>query len=896
MKNSIIVLFMVAVVLIASTAIAEIPQVITYMGQLNNSDGEPLTGDYQITFTVWNDPAASNPGTNRVWTSGERTVTVTDGLFSYDLGSAVQLPHDVATDTLRWLGIKVGADSEITPRTKLTSVFYSYHALRADSVLSIDGATFGEISGGAVIAGLVAGGMVEAGDFVLPPGAVTGYVLTSDANGQGTWQATSGGNNGWTDDGNTIRLNTDTDSIGIGTINPSAKVEVVDGDGDIALLGDDDAAMTGINKNGHYGQLGNDTVGVFGSCAVNNNYGYIGSENHAAFFKDGWGNTAYIGGYGMQVMQVNYTDAIEVNIGGNSFGVWAQTKPTMDFSGALVSPSDGGSGVSGSCYLSGITNGKLGTPEAGVFGSSTSEWAGYFDGDVVVESGLVGIGETSPTALLHLGGTPGLDGIKFPDGTLQTTAGDSKWTVADSILYTENYLGISKGGADNYYSGDSAQTIVNLGVACTTLGYYHTNINGGFANRIERAYYSTIGGGRRNKIDDLGGAQVSAGTVIAGGTLNYAYGPQATVGGGYIDSVIGDHSTVCGGAFNTARGQNAVICGGYENTIFATSAAIGGGKNNTVNSYYSAIGGGILNTIMGEGAYIGRYSVIGGGRSNYTDGEYSTIPGGDACSTFADHTFAAGRRAKALHDGCFVWADSTDADFSSTGPNQFLIRASGGVGIGDNSRDLYIKEVKKSDPEGYTDWISTDGIGIGNETGTNQSMLLLSDGSSLQQSLVFSTSTDGGSTWDPTFVIEQRGKVGIGTTGASKELTVEGDICYTGTCVACSDVRYKKDIEPIGGALETVSQLRGVTYNWRQSEFPDKKFDDQAHLGFVAQEINNLLPGVVMTDDDGYMSVDYGRITPVLVEAMKELKAENDKLRDRLTKIETLLERVVSNQ
>ncbi|MCP4570410.1 MAG: hypothetical protein GY841_22740, partial [FCB group bacterium] len=756
--------FILVALIMFSGVLAEVPQIITYMGQLNNSDGEPLTGDYQITFTVWNDPTASDPGTNRVWTSGEQTVAVAGGLFSYDLGSAVQLPHDVATDTLRWLGIKVGADSEITPRTKLASVFYSYHALRADSVLSIDGATFDEISGGGVIAGFVAGGTIDAGEFILSTGAVNGHVLTSNASGMGTWQAATGGSNGWTDDGdvvrldnssdsvgigttspstkleiigdlkvegkanigsgntnsgdyafvaglnntasgegsfvggglynyargdysvvvgggyssqsdsnsaggarsfigsgfqniiestagnsvitggginkivgatsgystiggggsntatggfstiaggrmnvagsnraavgggeqnaangiysiigggyqnkidtganysailggyknkieasgvfsilfglnstltedstfmidlphirfgdevdgyefpesdgtlgqvmqtdgggqlswinpsgasgwiddgNVIRLNTDTDSIGIGTVTPSAKLEVVDSDGDNALLGDDDAAVTGINKNGHYGQLGNDTVGVFGSCAINNNYGYIGSENHAAYFKDYYGNTAYIGGYGMQVMQVNYTDAMEVNIGGNSFGVWAQTKPTMDFSGALVSPDDDGSGVSGSCYLSGITTGKLGTPDAGVYGQSASEWAGYFDGDVVVESGLVGIGETSPTALLHLGGTPGVDGIKFPDGTLQTTAGDSKWTVADSILYTENYLGISKGGADNFYSGDSAQTIVNLGVACTSL----TN------------YFSTISGGRRNKID-----------------------------------------------------------------------------------------------------------------------------------------------------------------------------------------------------------------------------------------------------------------------------------------------------------------------------------------------------------------------------------------------------------
>jgi hypothetical protein len=62
-------------------------------------------------------------------------------------------------------------------------------------------------------------------------------------------------------------------------------------------------------------------------------------------------------------------------------------------------------------------------------------------------------------------------------------------------------------------------------------------------------------------------------------------------------------------------------------------------------------------------------------------GSRSTVPGGDRNSA-GTNSFAAGHRAKATHTGSFVWADSTDADFATTGANQFLIRASGGVGIG----------------------------------------------------------------------------------------------------------------------------------------------------------------------------------------------------------------------
>lgn len=95
-------------------------------------------GPYLLKFIIWDDPTASAPA-NEKWNSGFQTVTVTDGLFTYQLGSVVQLPHDLFTDTLRWLGITVSTDPEITPRTKLTSKAYTYHALRADSASTLGG-------------------------------------------------------------------------------------------------------------------------------------------------------------------------------------------------------------------------------------------------------------------------------------------------------------------------------------------------------------------------------------------------------------------------------------------------------------------------------------------------------------------------------------------------------------------------------------------------------------------------------------------------------------------------------------------------------------------------------------------------------------------------------------
>jgi len=94
---------------------------------------------------------------------------------------------------------------------------------------------------------------------------------------------------------------------------------------------------------------------------------------------------------------------------------------------------------------------------------------------------------------------------------------------------------------------------------------------------------------------------------------------------------------------------------------------------------YATVGGGANNTASATSAS------VGGGFGNLASGMGSTVPGGQYNEAVGDFSLAAGIRAKAHHTGSFVWADSVDANFASTAPNQFLIRASGGVGIGTTS-------------------------------------------------------------------------------------------------------------------------------------------------------------------------------------------------------------------
>jgi hypothetical protein len=109
-----------------------------------------------------------------------------------------------------------------------------------------------------------------------------------------------------------------------------------------------------------------------------------------------------------------------------------------------------------------------------------------------------------------------------------------------------------------------------------------------------------------------------------------------------------------------------------------------------------------------------------------------------------------------------------------------------------------------------------------------------------------------------------------------------GNGCYTGTWAACSDVRYKANMMPISNALSKVRQLEGVYYDWCQEDFPEMHFSPDRQIGVLAQDMEKLFPELVSTDANGYKSVDYAKITPILIEAIKELAIQNELLRKEI--------------
>ncbi len=137
--------------------------------------------------------------------------------------------------------------------------------------------------------------------------------------------------------------------------------------------------------------------------------------------------------------------------------------------------------------------------------------------------------------------------------------------------------------------------------------------------------------------------------------------------------------------------------------------------------------------------------------------------------------------------------------------------------------------------------------------------------------------------------ILEDGRVGIGTSNPTQRLEVMGGICAYGPVTMCSDNRLKTGITSLGNPLPALLSLQGIYYYWNRSEFPALSFNERRQVGVSAQELEKIFPELVETDQTGIKSVDYARLTPVLLEAIKEQQHEIELLKERVRRIEEKL-------
>jgi hypothetical protein len=132
-------------------------------------------------------------------------------------------------------------------------------------------------------------------------------------------------------------------------------------------------------------------------------------------------------------------------------------------------------------------------------------------------------------------------------------------------------------------------------------------------------------------------------------------------------------------------------------------------------------------------------------------------------------------------------------------------------------------------------------------------------------------------------VIKENGFIGMGNSAPTVRLQVTGDI-IANSIAGSSDARFKTNISPITNSLQKVLALRGVHFNWNTTAFPERMFSDKRTIGFIAQEVEKVVPEIVQTENtpEQYKSVHYDKVVALLVEAIKEQQKQINQLQKQV--------------
>lgn len=506
----------------------------------------------------------------------------------------------------------------------------------------------------------------------------------------------------------------------------------------------------------------------------------------------------------------------------------------------------------------------------------------------------VGTSTPNPSAVLHIDAGTSTKGLLVTGTDLN--GGSVPDLGEESRLMFYPGKAAFRAGKPTLYGWDN----INVGRYSVAMGAY---------TEAQGRYSTALG------IDTRAFGEIS--TAIGSGT--YAAGFTATAMGRFT-SATGDFS-LAAGVSSIASGEKSIAMGHNATASQEGSVAIGKDVSSSglqsfaigdgcISSGFGSFAGGLATKATGNGSFAFGSNVFAHRRESIAMGYQCHAKGlnsnaigffataeGDYSTALGYGTYAGGKFSNTLGFGSVAKGYATtvvgicndsilisNEEVSSNTTPLFIV----GNGTGLDARSNALVTLKNG--------LTHIGASESNDGNLNGNALVFGTINSGEG--ISSKRTGGGNQWGLDFytnklnrmAITFGGNVGIGTVSPSQKLHVAGNICATGTIGACSDIRYKTNFAPLTSTLSSLMQIQPIYYDWKQ-EYKDKGFSNDRQLGFSAQEIEQYFPEIVQTDNDGYKAVDYSRMTPVLVQAVKEQQAQIQQLKTDVMKKEDQLQR-----
>ena len=546
---------------------------------------------------------------------------------------------------------------------------------------------------------------------------------------------------------------------------------------------------------------------------------------------------------------------------------------------------------------------------------------------VVDSSGNVGIGTTSPQSLLSVG-----SGSEFRvnnSGTISSATGiTSSGQItfsgltaigpvianAGGIISSESQLSISMGGTGGASSptsgavafGNGTQYLFNVPGASDQL-----LVSGGTGAPVFMNLRSLLTPGT-----DISFSGTTNVTINNTSTLATVTGRGATTGTALTVSALGDALNLSGAGANlnfsgaglaqikTAASQNLALMAGGNVGIGTTNPTqkldVLGNLNISTGSTYKINGTDVLSsTTLGSGIVNSSLTGVGALTSGSIAGGFGSITTTNTIATMGNVGVGTTGPLNALDvSGSVAFGSLPGGPLPQANSAYF----SGNVGIGITGPISMltiskgtITNANEGNPGDSTVLIrqNTNNLGASalefgyGATGTFATARLVANViSGGGGDFRIQTTAGSAGPYATRIYVGSTGNVGIGTTLPTQALDVTGTIhasnlAGAGTTLETdgngniirtpSDIKLKENIVPVAGALSKVLSLQGVYYKWRDKA----RFGTQDEIGFIAQDVQKVVPEVVRGGGE-YLSLNYGNLTAVLAEAVKEVNGKVD--------------------
>ncbi len=397
---------------------------------------------------------------------------------------------------------------------------------------------------------------------------------------------------------------------------------------------------------------------------------------------------------------------------------------------------------------------------------------------------------------------------------------------------------------------------------------------------------------------------------MSSGMVAIGYSPAASTGGsvalGYDPTAVGYGAVSLGyesfafGNASVALGQNALV--NYVNGIALgrdaeadQEQAISIGRN-AYSVGLESIAIGVESTTTDEGwrgTAIGYQAVASG---------WNAVSIGTRDTALYTHSVAIGYQNEARGSAVSIGADNYAYTGSTAIGGGVFANGSSSTGIGtgvvtdgeysssvgswtitSSQYEVALGAFNTEDPSGiWNEFIPTDRmLVIGNGESTmnrSDALVMLKNGNT---TLHGQLSIDADNTYGPLSGYTLPGQDGL--AGNVPQTDGSGNVSWVDPASFSSDRRLKKQINPLTSSLSVVSGLNGYTYKWNQIKNKDTV---QIHSGLIAQEVQSVLPHLVVEDMDGYLKVNYVEVIPYLIEAIKELELQNSRLQDEVNMLQ----------